>query len=113
MMRAIVIEPSKPPEVRDIKMDELRKVIGGYLEFLPFFGGSVYINEDGKSLGLAVNMLATQLYNTMSGRNLWPSDYLRGPMVIFGPNDGEGNDTDASDELIAAVNHTTKRLMGM
>lgn len=103
----MVIEPSKPPEIRDINgYDELKKAIGGWLEAAPFPPRySAFINEEGKMLNLPVNMLATHLCNTL-GLGLHPGDRINGTMVILGPVDDEGNKTSLPQETIDLINRT-------
>jgi hypothetical protein len=101
----MVIEPSKSPSIRDINgSKDLNELVGGWLGAAPFPPQfSAFINEDGKSLELPVNMLATYLCNTL-GLGLFPGDQINGTMVILGPVDNEGNETDLPSETIDLIN---------
>lgn len=107
--RAIVIEPSNAPRIVEISSsDQLRKIVGGNLEFIVF--GEIagcYLNEDGKALNLPVNSIATTLCNTI-GHQLCPGDYISGTLIIFGVFDEEGNyDGDEHDipvEIVKQIN---------
>lgn len=81
---------------------DLYNAVGGYLELLPLrqLRHVAYINEDGIALGLPRNRLATDLcFQTNVG--LHPNDYIKGVMVIAGPGDDAGEDTDVSPEMLA------------
>lgn len=55
----------------------------------------MYLNEEGKLSGLPVNVTATALT-----RDLLPAyDVIVGDVILLGPPDDEGNDTDALIEV--------------
>lgn len=62
-LRVVVAEPGKPAEIREIDntLEAMQAVVGGNLECLPICTGhDVWINEEGKLLGLEPNrMIAT------------------------------------------------------
>lgn len=80
----------------------LNQAVGGYIELINFgdTGHFAYLNEDGIALGLPYNEKATKLcYKHNVG--LIPGDFIKGTMVVVGPVDDEGNETDVSEELAA------------
>jgi hypothetical protein len=68
---------------------DLQKHVGGYIEGVQVSGTSQfgYVNEEGLLLGLEQNPLASKLTNT----------YIVGNMVVLGPVDKNGNNTDVSE----------------
>jgi hypothetical protein len=75
---------------RKVKLEELQKVVGGYIEHVPVgkdgkFNGEravAFINEEGKLKGLAYNKVATDLVNEASPGFKF-IDHIVGPMVIL------------------------------
>lgn len=101
MTKAILIEANGNVRRIDIAgYDDLNKAVGGYIEGIHFgdTGQFAYLNEDGKAMELPYNWLATVLCGKHKV-GLLPDDYISGNMVIVGPADDEGRDTDVSDEL--------------
>lgn len=77
--------------------DAIVEGVGGYIEavFLPAShtilpSQTMYINEEGKLNGLPRNHRATALTRGI----LSPSDFVVGDVVIAGPPDSEGEDTE-------------------
>jgi len=105
MTKAILIEVSG--NVRRVEInsyDDLNRIVGGYIEgiYLGETGHFAYLNEDGIALGLPMNRLATELcYRWNVG--LIPGDYIKGSMVIVGPADDDGNETDVSEAFAASL----------
>jgi len=105
MSKAILIEANG--NVRRIEIngyDDLNKGVGGYIEGIHLGDTEqfAYLNEDGIALGLPFNKVATDLcYKHNVG--LIPGDYIKGNMIIVGPADDEGNETDVSDTLAAEL----------
>lgn len=100
-MKAVLIEASG--NVRRVDLPDyqaLNAAVGGYIELINF-GDTLhyaYLNEDGIALGLPYNDKATKLcYKHNVG--LIPGDFIKGTMVVVGPPDFDGNETDVSDEL--------------
>lgn len=61
-----------------------QKVVGGYVEDLALAPGvAMYMNEDGKHLGLPVNGAATRVVY-LADPGLHQADYIVGDVVIFG-----------------------------
>lgn len=112
MIRALVMIPGEPAEVREIdgsdNGDGLREIIGGWLEGVgpmalsdaAVFG---YADEEGRLKGLPVNEPATMLARVLG----WPGDFLVGPIVFVGlkwgsPEDG-AQSADIPSDLEAMV----------
>lgn len=76
-MRAVIKEPGKVPEVKDIgdpnDLGSLQELVGGYIEIVAFpMKGTVLVcNEDGKRLRLPPNFRA-------------PSDVVVGTVAVLG-----------------------------
>lgn len=101
MTKAVLITAGG--EVRRIIVngyDDLRNGVGGYIEGLRLgdTGQYAFINEDGKLRQLPVNQRATQLcFERNVG--LHPNDFIVGNMIVVGPPDADGNETDVSEEF--------------
>jgi|ERR1035437_10478237 hypothetical protein len=107
MTKAMYIPVDAPPRVVEYNgYDELKALVGGWIEGI---GGDVggsgthvwsgYVDEEGKIKGLPVNDEAT----IFAGATGWygaGSDVLCGPVVIIGPPDEEGDDTDVPQWLL-------------
>lgn len=110
-IRVVVIEPTKPPELREIKGDlkTLQELVGGYIEML-FIDEECHgwVNDDGKRLGLTPNNNATAIMNQY-GPGLIPGDPgIVGTMVIAGSGD-EGDDIDVPESFLAKLGPILKR----
>jgi hypothetical protein len=71
-----------PRNARSFTLEELQGFVGGYIEALyPDDGLIMFLNEDGKRLGLPRNMIATLM---MTGR-LYPGDVIVGTVVVCTP----------------------------
>jgi hypothetical protein len=79
----------------------MQEAVGGYIELVPLNRDhfTMYCNEEGKVRNLRFNRLATRMADMHRD---W-EDPLVGDVLILGPIDGEGNDTDVPDEVIAMV----------
>jgi len=65
--------------------DFLNKTVGGWFEAIDLEdGNSMFLNEEGKLMGLARNELATSYARSV----IFPSDYIAGDVVIAGPPKG-------------------------
>lgn len=102
-MKAVLIEANGNVRRADLPdYQSLNQAVGGYIELINFgdTGHFAYLNEDGIALGLPYNEKATKLcYKHNVG--LIPGDFIKGTMVVVGPVDDEGNETDVSEELAA------------
>lgn len=75
----------------------LRDGVGGYIEALrldhPDMGTLLmWLNEEGKLMGLTVNPMATVIAHAF--RSIFPDDFIAGNVVFTGPPDREGETTD-------------------
>lgn len=85
----------------------LQQIVGGYIELVTLQDPndqmppvSMYVHEEGRITGDPVNDRAT----AVARRYGWPDGYdIVGNVVVLGPPDREGNDTDAPLEF--AVHH--------
>lgn len=98
-------EITKPDGLAQV-LRVLQSVVGGYVEGfgLPSDhpvapGHMLYLNEDGKSLGLRTNANATHLAFTTLG----PDDTICGNAVLVGPADEDGESTSVTPAVAAAV----------
>jgi len=100
MKRAVVIEANGTIRRANVDYDEIKREIGGWLEGLDLRDTRQYsfINEDGISLGLPRNDVATVLC-FKNNIGLRPDDYIKGNIVIVGPIDSDGDFTDVSEEF--------------
>lgn len=54
---------TSPKNGTDFSYEELKKIVGGYIEIVPLTGGKIMVvNEEGKLYHLPVNMQATHLH---------------------------------------------------
>ena len=76
-----------------------QEIVGGLIEAVSLTGATMYINEEGKILGLPANDLATQIWHDdLYKRGCavgW--DVIVGDVLIVGDTDARGNDTSISD----------------
>jgi len=91
----------------------LSETVGGFIEAIPLHNGcTMYINEEGKLQGLAINYVANTIAHRLNS-NLPDYDYIVGNAVICGPLDGEGNDTSLTNteltDILLAIHPLTIR----
>lgn len=68
----------------------LRGIVGGYIQAVGLDRDHVlYLNEDGKRLGLPRNATATRI----AKGHIRADDFIAGDAVIVGPTDGYGDST--------------------
>lgn len=86
-------------------LEALQKAVGGYIEFLGLYRGddddcvgTAYVDEDGIAKGLPHNERATKLCDHFKV-GLQQGDYIKGPMVILGPGDDDGNSTSIREDV--------------
>lgn len=107
MVKVAVINPGRGVvEVKNVEptLEQFKPLVGGWLEML-YLGDDVraYINEEGKGLGLSANGFGdayVRLCLDRTGRTLLPGDYIAGPVVLLGPPDEEGEETDVPDRVL-------------
>lgn len=86
-------------------LETYQRAVGGYIEALPTIDSAratVYINEEGKIDGLPPT--AVWIYEGQI------ADILRGPLVLLGPVDTNGNTTALTDEALAYIREQVKPL---
>lgn len=103
-MRGFVITvDGRVEDIPDLSFAGMQELVGGYVELIKFGrSGCAYLNEDGKGLGLPYNRLATLLclYFRVG---LAPGDFIVGPLIITGPLDRDGNDTDIATQVADTI----------
>lgn len=107
MITVLVIAPgSTTVQIRqaDVDLAFTRELVGGHIEHVTLAHDlGMYMNEEGRIDGLAHNAVASRLY--WAARNLQPSEAwdIRGPVVLVGPPDDDGNDTSVPDHVITRL----------
>jgi hypothetical protein len=108
-MKAVLVRPGNEPELVEVddadRLGGLQKLVGGFIEAIasdddPSWTG--YVNEDGKTDGLAENPVGTRLAKTVGWAG-FQGDYLVGPVVFVGGMTEDGDDTDVTPELMFAA----------
>lgn len=108
MAKMLVIHVDGHVSEKDFSsLESLQEEVGGFIEWVNLDGDcGVYVNEEGKLLGLPVNPLATKFIKlsrlnapteSMVSRRF--DDFIIGPMVVCGNPDGDGNDTSVPEKL--------------
>ena len=77
----------------------LQAAVGGYIECVSFDGFDLWLNEEGKMIGLPVNAIATEMFHETFG----PYDILVGDIVLTGPSDEDGYPTSLTDEQVGLI----------
>lgn len=98
-LKVIVIPPDDPPYVSLVDQSDehaFQKIIGGYFEVLPIGEGLLWVNEEGKRMGLAPNERATLL----AQHRLAHGDFIRGYAILTGGATDPDNLVDVKPELI-------------
>lgn len=103
MVKALVIPADGPVTVTNLDgYDGLKAVIQGWLEAIPWGPtATAYLDEDGKSKFLPVNARASALAH--ANGYIWDWDDIVGPLVIVGPADAAGDDTDVPATLAEEI----------
>lgn len=114
MLTAIVIPADEQQPLRLEKfdtdnLDARQRLVGGTYEILRLErpGATLYVNEDGKLLGLPGNKRATLLL-WMHNRAFHEWDVIVGDAFILGDPDEEGAATTAPQQLIDLLLHTSR-----
>lgn len=87
-------------------LEPLQKLVGGLIEGVSLGDIYAYVNEEGKILGLPVNVIATRLWQDAYGR----TDIIMGNMVVVGAYDDEGNEMDIPQEHVALVENAARKV---
>lgn len=112
-MRAVVIEgESQETRIIDIPREgalkPLQEAVGGWVECvsLPANGFDLWLNEEGKIMGLLTNEAATRIWESEYGA----TDVMAGNVVITGPADDEGYITGLSAVTAERIQSFTAQL---
>lgn len=116
-MKTLII-PADGSEVRwedpaKIDLDYLSDIVGGLIEAVdidfpsdPGDQATMYLNEEGKLIGLPRNVRATRLAKRYSGIGL--TDYIAGTIVMVGAVDAEGEETGLNPRVRAQLEKELK-----
>jgi hypothetical protein len=103
MHKAVIIRTDDSREVVEFEAGEsyplLREAVGGFIECVTLRDknfADMWLNEEGKVIGLPFNAVATLLWASMYGF----SDVMVGDVVITGSCDEEGETLGLSDEEV-------------
>ncbi len=70
----------KPKNGTDFSLEEMKEIVGGYIEVLFLEGGDLMVvNEDGKNLNLPINTEATKI---IDGDMYYDGDVIVGDVLI-------------------------------
>lgn len=67
----------------DTGLESLQAAVGGFIEIVALENEYCVCNEEGKTLGMPFNEIATQ----RCGDRLLPGDYIAGDAVFAGPDE--------------------------
>lgn len=87
------------PESGEGELDELQRLVGGFIELVPTDTLTVFCNEEGKIQGLPPNYRATSTFGSL----LMPGDVIAGDVVVLGNLDDDGDTVSLSDDDVEAV----------
>lgn len=111
-MKGIKITSDKALSI--VEVDGLagyQAIVGGLIEPVTLNRGAddtLYLNEEGKIIGLPVNSIATDLaLNVLQWR-----DVIVGDVVIVGPLDEEGYDTDIEGPTVRYLRRVAREAGG-
>lgn len=112
-MRALVIEAeSQETRIIDLpregSLKPMQEAVGGYVECVSFpaNGFDMWLNEEGKLIGLLTNEAATRVWESEYG----PTDVMAGNVVITGLPDDEGYITELDAEVAEKLQAFTRKL---
>lgn len=106
-LKGLVLTSDGRAQVRTLAgeaLADMQKIVGGYIELVTVpahgdrSGASLYVNEDGKRLGLPQNPRATD-FCRQNGVGLAADDGLCGDVLIMGPPE-DSDDTDVPDWVV-------------
>jgi hypothetical protein len=105
MPKGAVLYPDGTYEEKDFNgLKDMQGAVNGLIEIVhmyDYYGDEVltgYVNEEGILLGLPLNTVASAL-SFMFGNN----PMMLGNMIVLGKDDGEGNDTDIPQDILAFI----------
>ncbi|HEX9088886.1 MAG TPA: DUF3846 domain-containing protein [Arthrobacter sp.] len=101
----IPADSTQPFRFEDMEpgLKPLQDAVGGDIELVGIRNASMnmYLNEDGKPTGLPANARATELAHRFHA--IRADDYITGDIVLVGPFDEDGGDTDLTAEHVALL----------
>lgn len=116
-LRAVVIPVDGPVRIEtapsgDDRLQYLQGIVGGYIEAVNVqevltdrgrrrAPATVWVNEEGKILGLPINPRATDLCAATIGG--WFADVICGDVVVLGPPDQRGDETTCPDVIVDII----------
>ncbi len=99
--KALVINTDGTVAVIDPTLDALQGAVGGWIQAVDLSDRlTLWVNEEGKMVGLPHNRYAQLLWDEAYGEH---TDYIVGNAVITGGSDEDGETVSLDDESIAAV----------
>ena len=110
MVKGIFVpaDEEQPLEVRDFNgLSDYQAAVSGLIEPMQLErpSASLFLNEEGKLMGLPKNRRSTLLLWLHNTR--WRgADVLKGDAVVVGEPDGNGETQDVPDELVTLLLHT-------
>jgi hypothetical protein len=107
MAKAVIIQASGEVMTKTvIDLVAMQRIVGGFIEVVPLGDCDLYVNEDGISMQLPPNKVATKLARRRldrSGKALpTRGEWILGDVFILGPDDGDASDCPA-DVLTEAL----------
>lgn len=99
--KALVINTDGSIAEVDTTLDALQGAVGGWVQAVELSGSlTLWVNEEGKMVGLPHNRYAQALWNDVYGEG---TDYIVGNAVLTGGTDEHGGTLGLDDESIAKV----------
>ena len=109
-MKGLIIRTTGEMEFADFEFgnsyNTIKEAVGGWIEcvHLPSLGADLWLNEEGKLIGLPLNSHGTTLWAKEYGH----TDFIVGDIIITGGADEEGETLGITPEQIAGVIGTLK-----
>lgn len=83
-------------------LESFQDAVGGFIEAIALRDATMYVNEEGKLNGLPVNSNANVIARAFGSRISY-DDLIVGDVIIVGPTDDYGCDTDCPQSLIKTI----------
>ena len=84
---------------REGGLDTLQAAVGGWVECVSFSDYEMWVNEEGKLVGLPVNEAATAIWEMEYGA----TDVIMGNVLMTGIADEDGYSTELSDSALMTI----------
>lgn len=118
-IQAIIINPDSNAKLVELDQDDYRALedaVGGFFERVSSATGdtSLWVNEEGKMLGLPINPPATTLWYHLNPvfRQQDFQDFLCGTVVVTGGADDQGRTLSVGPEAIDAMSNLSSLFPG-